>query len=65
MFSYHVHPAGIEPTSTVPKTATLSVELRVHTIHSNIKGVLDNLSVLLWKTVDKSGDMCIKDRSLK
>ena len=25
-----MHPAGIEPTSTVPKTGTLSVELRVH-----------------------------------
>ncbi len=24
-----MHPAGIEPTSTVPKTGTLSVELRV------------------------------------
>jgi hypothetical protein len=25
----YVHPGGIEPSSTVPKTATLSVELRV------------------------------------
>ena len=24
-----VHPAGIEPTSTVPKTGTLSIELRM------------------------------------
>lgn len=26
----YVRPAGIEPTSTVPKTGTLSVELRAH-----------------------------------
>ncbi len=27
-FFHMVHPAGIEPTSTVPKTGTLSIELR-------------------------------------
>ena len=63
-FFSHVHPAGIEPTSTVPKTGTLSVELRVHRVILTVITDFANLTEMLSKTGDKPVDMCIKDKSL-
>lgn len=63
-------PPGVEPRSTVPKTATLSIKLRERIVVSYLvfhfcQGVQEKpWKYRVYMVVDNIVDMCIKDMAL-